>query len=233
MTKKKCILEMSNISKKFKCGDDVINILDGANISIYEGEIVALVGSSGCGKTTFLQIAGLLDNASGGKIKIKGKEFQNESEFTKTEFRKKNIGFIYQSHNLLSDFTAMENIRMPLRVQYDSAPIKSERKVSELLSKLGLDKRRNHYPSKLSGGEQQRVAIARSLIHEPMLLLADEPTGNLDSKNAKNVVDILMSTVKKYDKTLLMVTHNMSIANKADRVFTIEKGKIVEKKKRK
>ncbi len=229
MTKKKCILEISNISKKFNHGEDVITILDGASMSVYEGEIVALVGSSGCGKTTFLQIAGLLDVASGGKLKIKGKEFQNEDEFTKTEFRKNNIGFIYQSHNLLSDFTAMENIRMPLRVQ--SSSINSDRKVSELLSKLNLHKRRNHYPSNLSGGEQQRVAIARSLIHEPMILLADEPTGNLDSKNANNVVDLLMSTVKKYDQTLLMVTHNMSIANKADRVFTIEKGKIVEKKK--
>jgi putative ABC transport system ATP-binding protein len=229
MTKKKCILEISNISKKFNHGEDVITILDGASMSVYEGEIVALVGSSGCGKTTFLQIAGLLDVASGGKLKIKGKEFQNEDEFTKTEFRKNNIGFIYQSHNLLSDFSAMENIRMPLRVQ--SSSINSDRKVSELLSKLNLHKRRNHYPSNLSGGEQQRVAIARSLIHEPMILLADEPTGNLDSKNANNVVDLLMSTVKKYDQTLLMVTHNMSIANKADRVFTIEKGKIVEKKK--
>ena len=233
MTKKKCILEISNISKKFKHGEDVITILDDASISIYEGEIVALVGSSGCGKTTFLQIAGLLDTPSSGKIKINGKELQDKDEFIKTEFRKKNIGFIYQSHNLLSDFTAMENIKMPLMVQYEYSPIKSERKVRDLLSKLDLDKRRNHYPSKLSGGEQQRVAIARSLIHEPMLLLADEPTGNLDSKNAKNVVEILVSTVKKYNKTLLMVTHNMSIANKADRVFTIEKGKIVEQNKRK
>lgn len=233
MTKKKCILEVSNLSKKFKHGEDVITILDGASISIYEGEIVALVGSSGCGKTTFLQIAGLLDKPSSGKVLLNGKEFQDESEFTKTEFRKKNIGFVYQSHNLLSDFTVMENIKMPLMVQYERSNFKTEKKVNDILSKLGLEKRRNHYPSKLSGGEQQRVAIARSLIHEPMLLLADEPTGNLDSKNAKNVVEILISTVKKYNRTLLMVTHNMSIANKADRVFTIEKGKVVEQTKRK
>ncbi len=233
MTKKKCILEVSNLSKKFKHGEDVITILDGASMSIYEGEIVALVGSSGCGKTTFLQIAGLLDKPSSGKVLLNGKEFQDESEFTKTEFRKKNIGFVYQSHNLLSDFTAMENIKMPLMVQYDRSNFKTEKKVNDILSKLDLEKRRNHYPSKLSGGEQQRVAIARSLIHEPMLLLADEPTGNLDSKNAKNVVEILISTVKKYNRTLLMVTHNMSIANKADRVFTIEKGKVVEQTKRK
>lgn len=233
MTKKKCILQISGLSKKYKHGEDVITILDDANLSVYEGETVALVGSSGCGKTTFLQLAGLLDSPSGGKIFLDGKEFQGETEKAKTLFRKENIGFIYQSHNLLSDFTAMENIKMPLALQNNKVHYKADRKVNELLSKLGLEKRRNHYPAQLSGGEQQRVAIARSLIHEPALVLADEPTGNLDSKNAKNVVEILVNTVKKYGKTLIMVTHNMSIANKADRIFTIDKGKLIEQKKNK
>lgn len=228
MTKKKRILEMSNISKRYKHGEDVITILDDASLTVYEGEVVALVGSSGCGKTTFLQIAGLLDKPSDGKVIFSGKEYQGETESMKTEFRKKNIGFIYQSHNLLRDFTAMENIKMPLLVQSEDSEFRSEKKVKEILSRIGLENRRNHYPTQLSGGEQQRIAIARSLIHDPMLVLADEPTGNLDSKNAKNVVDILIDTVRKYGKTLVMVTHNMSIANKADKVFTIDKGKIVE-----
>jgi ABC-type lipoprotein export system ATPase subunit len=229
MTKKELILQVSGVSKSFKQGRDVVKILDGANLSLYKNEVVALVGPSGCGKTTFLQIIGLLDEPTKGSIIINKNNLSNASDGQKTEFRKRNIGFVYQSHNLLSDFTAFDNIMMPLILTSKDQKFTRDSSVFKMLSKLGLENRRNHFPSQLSGGEQQRVAIGRSIIHNPMLVLADEPTGNLDSKSARNVIDLLINAIKKQNKSLIIVTHNSAIAKKADRVITIDKGKIVEK----
>jgi len=230
MNNRKCILEASGITKYFKQGNNVVKILDGANLSVYEDEIVALIGPSGCGKTTFLQILGLLDEPTKGKLVINDRTLSQESDFYKTEYRKNYIGFVYQSHNLLNDFTASDNIMMPLLLKNNLTKQRMDAAVFNMLSKLSLENRRNNFPSQLSGGEQQRVAIGRSLIHDPLLILADEPTGNLDSNTAKKVIDLLISTVKKQKKSLIIVTHNIAIAKKADRVITIESGKIVEKK---
>lgn len=229
MTKKELILQVSGVTKLFKQGRDTVKILDGANLSVYQNEVVALVGPSGCGKTTFLQIIGLLDNPTKGKVIIDKQNLSEESDDRRTEFRKRNIGFVYQSHNLLSDFTAFDNMMMPLFLTNKNGKFNKGSAVFDMLSKLGLENRRSHFPSQLSGGEQQRVAIGRSMIHNPMLVLADEPTGNLDSKSSKKVIDLLISTIKKQNKSLIIVTHNSTIAKKADRVITIEKGKIVEK----
>lgn len=230
MSNRKCILEASGITKYFKQGDNIVKILDGANLSVYENEVVALIGPSGCGKTTFLQILGLLDEPTKGQLMINGKILSKESDFHRTEYRKNHIGFVYQSHNLLNDFTASDNIMMPLLLKNEMTKQKMDAAVFDMLSKLGLENKRNNFPSQLSGGEQQRVAIGRSLIHDPLLILADEPTGNLDTNTTKKVIELLISSVKKQKKSLIIVTHNIAIAKKADRVITIESGKIVEKK---
>ena len=227
--KKDLILKVTGISKYFKQGDNIINILDDASLTVYENEVVALVGPSGCGKTTFLQIIGLLDEPTKGEIIIDGQDLSKKSDSYRTDYRKNHIGFVYQSHNLLGDFTAFDNVMMPLLLKGGGNKSKRDALVFEMLSKLGLENRRNNLPSQLSGGEQQRVAIGRSLIHDPLVVLADEPTGNLDSENAKKVISLLLSTVKKHKKSLVIVTHNLDIAKKADRIITIEKGKIVEK----
>ena len=229
-TKKEPILEVRKLTKAFKQGDNIVTILDEVNFCLYPNEIVALIGPSGCGKTTFLQTLGLLDDPSSGDIIIGGENLIQKGDSEKTKYRRNNIGFVYQAHNLLSDFTAFENVRMPLLIKgydYESG----DNKVSDLLSTLGVEHRRMNLPSQLSGGEQQRVAIARSLVHDPMLILADEPTGNLDAENAHKVIELLFSIVRKHSKSLLIVTHNSDIAKKADSVITIAKGKIIDFKK--
>jgi len=228
--KKHTVLQVKNLTRIFKQGDNVITILDEANFALNENEVVALIGPSGCGKTTFLQTIGLLDEPTSGDIIIGGLDLSKEGDNTKTKYRRNNIGFIYQAHNLLGDFTAFENVKMPLLIKHGERA-DDDAKVSEMLSILGVEQRRTNFPSQLSGGEQQRVAIARSLIHDPLLILADEPTGNLDSDNANKVINLLFSVVKKQRKSLLIVTHNPEIARKADKIITIEKGKIVECKK--
>ena len=226
---KSAILKVEKLNKSFKQGKNKIKVLNDISLSIKKGEIIALVGPSGCGKTTLLQLLGLLDKADSGKVVINGTDYSNKSDTAKTTCRLNNLGFIYQAHNLLSDFTALENCMMPLLIA--NIPKRTAAKqVTILLSSLGLKNRLNHYPSQLSGGEQQRVAIARSLIHKPDLILADEPTGNLDHDNAKKVMDLIIKAVRQMQNSLIIVTHNLEIVKHADKILTINNAKITNKK---
>lgn len=218
------VLKASGLYKAFKQGTTDIVILDNAHIELKAGEIVALVGPSGCGKTTCMQILGLLDAPDKGQISINGVDYSNSRDYHKTLCRRNNIGFVYQAYNLLADFTALENVRLPLLLQDKSRKEANNRSIT-LLEELGLKERINHLPIHLSGGEQQRVAIARSLIHDPSLILTDEPTGNLDHDTAQKTVSILFNAAKSFNKSLIIVTHNNDIAKQADRILTIEDGK--------
>lgn len=220
-------LEISHLSKYFAQGKNTIQILKEANLKVKKGEVVSLVGPSGSGKTTLLQLCGLLDNANSGSIKINEIEYYKASDKVKTEARLKNIGFVYQFHHLLPEFSALENVIMPLIIA--GQDIKEAKKLGmEHLEELGIAARAKHRPAELSGGEQQRVAIARALIHKPSLILADEPTGNLDAHNAKNTFDILLKAAKNHKVACLIVTHNLDLAAKCERIVTINNAKIVK-----
>ncbi len=226
MTKRKCIIAARNISKSYRQGKENLYVLQDANLEIYENEVIALVGESGSGKTTFLQILGLLDSHHSGQVVIRDKDYTSATDYQRTICRRENIGFIYQEHNLLSEFSAIENISFPLLLNNSNA--RNAKKVAiSLMQELGIDQRKKHFPTQLSGGEQQRVAIARSLIHNPLVILADEPTGNLDPNNASIVFDLFIKFVKKHKTSALVVTHNLELAKKMDRIITIRDGKIV------
>lgn len=222
-------LKVEKLCKSFTQGKNKIKVLNDISLSIKKGEVIALVGPSGCGKTTLLQLLGLLDKADSGKLIINDTDYSNKSDADKTTCRLNKLGFVYQAHNLLSDFTALENCIMPLLIA-NTAKKTAITQAIELLSSLGLKNRINHYPSQLSGGEQQRVAIARSLIHKPELILADEPTGNLDHDNAKKVMDLLIQAVRQMQNSLVIVTHNLEIVKNADKILTINNAKIINTK---
>jgi lipoprotein-releasing system ATP-binding protein len=221
------ILKLQNISKFYKQGLEKIEVIKNSSFEIKKGEKVAFVGPSGCGKTTLLQICGLLDSPNSGEIYIDGQKTNNLSDFKKTEIRKNKLGFIYQFHHLLPEFSAVENVMLPLFIRGVSHKEGLE-KAKKVLKDLGLEKRLEHRPGELSGGEQQRVALARAVIGNPLLILADEPTGNLDPENAEMVFKLLLDVIKEYGSSLLMVTHNIEFAKKTDRVITIRNG-VVEK----
>jgi lipoprotein-releasing system ATP-binding protein len=227
----KKVLKVKGLYKSFKQGTNLIHVLENANFDLAENEVVALIGPSGCGKTTFLHMIGLLDLPDRGEISIDKKNFVKASDNARTLCRRDDIGFVYQSHNLLEDFTALGNVILPLRLHKISAE-EREKQAKELLKKLNLIKRASHYPSQLSGGEQQRVAIARSLIHNPKIILADEPTGNLDRVNAEKVLSLLIETARGLKKSLVIVTHNNEVAKQADRIMTIKNGKLMIYKQR-
>lgn len=229
MTRSKIIISAKGLCKSFRQGDNCIQVLNKAQFTLKAGEIVALVGPSGCGKTTFLHLIGLLDLPDSGEIIIDKINYVKASDRMRTMCRRNKLGFVYQSHNLLTDFTALGNTLIPLQL-CGNAKQKSVGRAIYLLEKLQLKERLNHYPSQLSGGEQQRVAIARSLSHNPDVILADEPTGNLDSVNAKAVLNLLIDTVRNLGKSLVIVTHNQEIAKKADRVLTIKNGLLINAK---
>lgn len=223
---KKTTLALHDVSKSYKQGKDKLVILNKASLEIATGELVALVGPSGSGKTTLLQIAGLLDSPDAGKILINGKDFTKANDMMRTQTRQKEIGFIYQFHHLLPEFSALENVVIPQMI----AGIKkknAEKRAHEVLKFLGLGKRESHRPSELSGGEQQRVAIARAIVNRPSILLADEPTGNLDPHTAGIVFDLLLETARSIGLSVLMVTHNLELASKVDRAITLKDGGIV------
>ncbi|MBA8667457.1 ABC transporter ATP-binding protein [Holosporaceae bacterium 'Namur'] len=219
------LLRLENISKTFKQGESSLGVLDDITFTLEEGEIIALVGPSGSGKSTFLSIAGLLENPSSGKIYFNDRDCSKSSDRVRTKIRRESLGFIYQFHHLLSEFTSLENVMIP-GMLLD----KSENEVKEeaiiLLESLGLKERLNSMPSELSGGEQQRVAIARSLINKPQLILADEPTGNLDNANAEKVINIIIKQARERKLSAIIVTHNVELAGKTDKVMTIRDGKI-------
>ncbi len=223
-------LSLKNIRKSFVQGDNKLQILKGASLEIKPGEMVALLGPSGSGKSTLLQVAGLLDNADSGKITIEGKDCSKLKDKARTQMRLNTLGFVYQFHHLLSEFSALENVMIPQMIRGENKS-EAEQNAAEILNYFGLKRRLHHRPSELSGGEQQRVAIARAIVNKPSLLLADEPTGNLDPKTAEDVLNILLKASKAMQLSGLIVTHNHELARKLTRIVMIEDGKVVEVKK--
>lgn len=220
------MLVLKNIVKTFSLEGRPVEILKGVSFSIHAGEIVGLVGLSGAGKTTLLQIAGLLEQPSGGTISIGGERADMMNERERTQVRSKQIGFVYQSHRLLPDFSAVENVMIPqliARVPRERAQAQAE----QLLCRVGLAGRLHHRPAQLSGGEQQRVAIARSLSNKPTILLADEPTGNLDSKTAEDVFRLFLEVVRDHNVAAFVATHNMDLARRMDKMIHMQDGKVI------
>ena len=220
----KILLETTDLKKNYDHFDGSVTLFKNLNIKIKEGELVALVGPSGSGKSSLLHILALLDEPSEGKVTIDNQETKNFSDNQKEEMRKKNISIIFQDNNLLSDFTAIENIKMPLIIKGEKESVINQ-KAERILKEVKIFNRSNHFPNELSGGEQQRVAIARALIAETKIILADEPTGNLDYKTSKEIFSIFLK-LKKLKKTIIFATHNREFANKADYKLLISDGNI-------
>ena len=223
ISRKDIVMSVRDIKKTFVEGGQPLKILNGGGFDLYRGEIIALVGQSGSGKTTLLQCVGLLDKPTGGDIFINGHPVDKISEETRTMLRRKKIGFVYQKHNLLSDFTAIEIVILPMMANGVSEDIACSRAI-KLLRATNVAHRASHFPSEMSGGEQQRVAIARAIANNPEILLADEPTGSLDPQNALTVFDLLLDLVRKNKMSMLFVTHDEHLAKKADRIITIKNG---------
>jgi lipoprotein-releasing system ATP-binding protein len=219
------VLSLKNVEKRFFQGKEEFSVLEGVNLEIAKSEIISLIGPSGSGKTTLLQICGLLDRPSAGEVFISDHNCAKISDAKATSIRRNHLGFIYQFHHLLPEFTALENIIIPQMINgKDKGAASLE--ADEILDKLGLGSRLNNIPSELSGGEQQRVAIARALVNKPSLILADEPTGNLDPQNSEKVFNLLLDEVRTREVSAMIVTHNLEIAKKTDRILTIKNGKI-------
>ena len=219
------IVSVKSLEKTYKTDSESLTILKDLNLEIERGTKITIVGESGSGKSTFLNIIGGLDNATGGTVKCGDYELSRLSEASLSKYRTHFLGLIFQFHYLLKDFTALENAFLPSLMA--GVPKKEAiEKAKQLLRDVGLENRLSHLPSQLSGGERQRVAVARSLMNDPELILADEPTGNLDPQNAKMIGDLLFSMVDKYKKTLLLVTHDMNLAKKGDICYSIQNGKL-------
>ena len=218
-------LEVKHICKIYGTGETAVKALKDVSFSVPKGEYVAIVGESGSGKSTLLNMIGALDSPTSGKVLIDGKDIFSMNEGSLTIFRRRNIGFIFQAFNLIPELTVEQNMIFPVLLDYKKPDMAY---LEELLTVLNLRERRNHLPSQLSGGQQQRVAIGRALITRPSLILADEPTGNLDSQNSREVIALLKSASKKYEQTILMITHNRAIAQSADRVLHVSDGQMMD-----
>lgn len=218
------LIEVKNLNKIYGSGEAEVKALKNINLNIEQGEFVAIVGQSGSGKSTLLHLIGGVDIPSSGEVIIDGKNIYKLKEKELSILRRRKLGFIFQFFNLIPVLTAQENIEMP--VLLDNEKI-DKKYMNELLRILGLEERKNNYPSQLSGGQQQRVSIGRALANKPSIILADEPTGNLDSKNSKEVLELLKYCAKKYNQTLILITHDINIAKSANRVITIEDGEII------
>ena len=217
------ILEVQNLCKTYGKGEAEVRALDHVSFSVGKGEFIAIVGESGSGKSTLLNVVGALDNPTSGKVLIDGKDIFSMPEKKLTVFRRQNIGFIFQSFNLIPELNVEQNITFPLLLDYQKP---DQKYVEELLEILGLKERRKHLPSQLSGGQQQRVAIGRALAARPAIIMADEPTGNLDSKNSQEVITFLKSMSARYRQTILMITHNENHADATDRVLRMTDGRL-------
>lgn len=221
------VLELKNVYRSFKQGGQTLQVLRGVDLDINQGEVVALIGPSGSGKSTLLQLAGLLEKPTKGDIYLEGQKCSNLGDAMRTSLRCDYLGFVYQYHNLLADFDAVENVMLPQLIA--GVDIKNAKeKAKWLLKRLGLEKRFEHRPAEMSGGEQQRVAIARALANTPKLLLADEPTGNLDPKTSEIVFKELLGIVKETGLSALIATHNLDLAERMDRKVKLEAGKLVD-----
>ena len=219
------LLEVSDVSKTYGSGEAAVKALKKVSFSVPKGEYVAIVGESGSGKSTLLNMIGALDMPTSGKVTIGGKDIFSMNDRKLTVFRRRNIGFIFQAFNLVPELTVEQNIIFPVLLDYQKP---DKKYLEELLTVLNLKERRNHLPSQLSGGQQQRVAIGRALITRPSLILADEPTGNLDTQNSSEVITLLKEASRKYEQTIIMITHNRSIAQSADRILQVSDGVLTD-----
>lgn len=219
------ILETINLGKIYGKKETTVHALDDANLKINKGEFVAIVGPSGSGKSTFLHLVGGLERPSSGTIKVDRQDICCLSDKELARYRRQKVGFVFQQYNLIPVLNVSENIELPVKL--DNKKVDKDY-INDLMDLLGISDRKNHLPSQLSGGQQQRVAIARALSAKPSIILADEPTGNLDTKTTEEVINLLKSSIKKYNQTLIMITHNENIAKKADRIISIVDGKLNE-----
>lgn len=223
------ILEVKNLVKTYGKGDNLVKAVDDVSFTVEEGEFVAIIGASGSGKSTLLHMIGGVDNATSGEIIVDGENIAKLSADKLAIYRREKVGIIYQFYNLIPVLTVSENITLPV----DLANKKPDQEyLKELIETLGLTERINHLPNQLSGGQQQRVAIGRALFNHPKLILADEPTGNLDKKSGDEIVNLLKTANEKYHQTIILVTHDLSIAEKADRIISVEDGKIIDDKRK-
>ena len=219
------ILKVENLCKTYGKGSTQVKALDGVSFTVNKGEFVAIVGASGSGKSTLLHLIGGVDRPTSGKVYIDGKDIYKYSDDELAIFRRRQVGLIYQFYNLIPILNVEENIKLPLSL--DNRKIKQD-ELNKLLKTLGLEERKNHLPNELSGGQQQRTSIGRAMITHPAIILADEPTGNLDTKASDEIVSLLKKSNKEYNQTIIMITHNMEIAKMADRIIKLEDGKIVK-----
>jgi putative ABC transport system ATP-binding protein len=219
------ILQAENLTKVYRSADKSLTVLDGVSFSVSEGNSVAIIGPSGSGKTTLLGLCAGLDTATSGSVSVMGYKLNALSEDDRAFIRNQYVGFVFQNFQLLSTLTALENVMVPVELRGDK---NVSEKAKDLLRRVGLEDRLHHYPSQLSGGEQQRVAIARAFVTDPKILFADEPTGNLDEDNAHHVTDLLFSMNREKGTTLVLVTHNIELAHKTQRVLKMRGGKLVE-----
>lgn len=217
------ILRVENLTKVYGKGENEVRALDGVSFSVEKGEFVAIIGPSGSGKSTLLHILGAVDEPSSGKVFMDGKDVFKQNEEQLAIFRRRQVGLVYQFYNLIQVLDVVENITLP--VQLDGRKVNRER-LREMVALLGLHGREKHLPNQLSGGQQQRVSIGRALMNSPSVVLADEPTGNLDSRNSQEIMELLKKSNKKYNQTLIMITHDENIALQADRIIAIEDGHI-------
>ena len=220
------VLSLRDLHRTYRSGDRLLHVHDGAELDLSAGEIVGLVGPSGSGKSSLLHAAGLLEKPTSGRVLVEGRDCTDLSDAQRTRVRRSAIGFVYQAHHLSPEFTAVENVMLP-QLMAGRTPAQARERASALLSELGLAERLDHQPAQLSGGEQQRVAVARSLANRPRILLADEPTGNLDPETSTSVFESLRAMVRGQGTAALVATHNLELAGRMDRVLTLRQGRIV------
>ncbi len=225
------MIKLDRVSKTYFLGDEEVKAVDGVSLEIKKKEYVSILGPSGCGKSTMMHLIGLLEVPSSGKLLLEGKDVSRLSDDDLSEIRNRKVGFVFQSFNLINKFTIWENVLMPTRYARSSVDFNAEKNAEELLKRFGIWERRNFYPNKVSGGQQQRAAVARALIMKPSVILADEPTGNLDTASGDEIMDLLASLNKELGVTIVVVTHELEIAEKTRRRIYMRDGKVVKETK--